>query len=132
MSILQRLQRRYSKSINGGLKIAEYISKEAAVDAGYLSDWYIASVGDEPPVWTDAHIDELLNDFIVIPKDTKSIDVQPVHRGKWIIDKNYYTCSCCIHQYLKDKILSMTIYPSGGIPYYCPCCGTDMRGEDNG
>ena len=60
----------------------DYISREAAVDVGYLSDWYIASVGDEPPVWTDAHIDELLNDFIVIPKDTKSADVQPVDR--WI------------------------------------------------
>lgn len=58
--------------------MAEYISREAAVDAGYLSDWYISSVGDEPPVWTDAHIDELLNDFIVIPKDTKAADVQPV------------------------------------------------------
>ena len=60
--------------------MAEYISREEAVDDGYLSDWYIASVGDESPVWTDAHIDELLNDFIVIPKDTKAADVQPVDR----------------------------------------------------
>lgn len=64
----------------------EYISKQAAVDAGYLSDWYISSVGNEPPVWTDAHIDELLNDFIVIPKDTKVADVQPVDR--WISVKD--------------------------------------------
>ena len=64
----------------------EYISKQSAVDAGYLSDWYISSVGDEPPVWTDAHIDELLNDFIVIPKDTKAADVQPVDR--WISCKD--------------------------------------------
>ena len=62
--------------------MSEYISREKAVDDGYLSDWYIASVGDESPVWTDAHIDELLNDFIVIPKDTKAVDVQPVDR--WI------------------------------------------------
>ena len=65
-------------------RMAEYISKQAAVDAGYLSDWYISSVGDEPPAWTDAHIDELLNDFIVIPKDTPSADVQPVKRGRWL------------------------------------------------
>lgn len=58
-----------------------------------------------------------------------SADVQPLKRGTWIIDNDYYTCSRCNHQYLKDKILSMTIYPSGGIPYYCPCCGADMRGE---
>ena len=69
----------------------EYISREAAVDAGYLSDWYISSVGDEPPVWTDAHIDELLNDFIVIPKDTPSADVQPVKHGRWITKaEDYY------------------------------------------
>ncbi|MBO7714707.1 MAG: hypothetical protein J6S85_14110 [Methanobrevibacter sp.] len=54
-------------------------------------------------------------------------DVQPIRRGKWIIDKDFYTCSRCNHQYLIDKILSMTIYPSGGMPYYCPCCGADMR-----
>jgi hypothetical protein len=64
----------------------EYISREAAVDAGYLSDWYIASVGNESPVWSDAHIDELLNDFIVIPKDTPTADVQPVDR--WISVKD--------------------------------------------
>jgi hypothetical protein len=64
----------------------EYISREAAVDAGYLSDWYISSVGDEPPVWTDAHIDELLNDFIVIPKDIPATDVQPVNQ--WISVKD--------------------------------------------
>jgi hypothetical protein len=57
-----------------------------------------------------------------------SADVQPV-RGKWIIDNDYYTCSRCNHQYLKNNILSMTIYPSGGIPHYCPCCGADMRGD---
>ena len=82
--------------------MADYISRKEAVDDGYLSDWYIASVGDESPVWTDAHIDELLNDFIVIPKDTKAADVQPVRRGKWE-DERYddllhcyiATCSEC-------------------------------------
>lgn len=49
--------------------MGEYISKDDAVGAGYLSDWYISSVGDESPVWTDEHIDELLNDFLVIPKE---------------------------------------------------------------
>ena len=32
--------------------MADYISRESAVDAGYLSDWYISSVGNEPPVCT--------------------------------------------------------------------------------
>ena len=39
-----------------------------AVDYGYLHNLFIDSVGTEEPVWTEAHIDELLDDFIVIPK----------------------------------------------------------------
>lgn len=36
---------------------------------GYISDWYQASVfEDEPPVWTDEHIDELHKDFLLIPR----------------------------------------------------------------
>lgn len=35
---------------------------------GYISDWYQASVFDDPPVWTDEHIDELYKDFLLIPR----------------------------------------------------------------
>ena len=44
------------------------LKKEDAVDEGYLYDWYIHSVCDDEPVWTEAHIEELFNDFILIPK----------------------------------------------------------------
>jgi len=38
-------------------------------DVGYLSDWYQNSIDDtKPPVWTDEHIEELLEDFILIPR----------------------------------------------------------------
>jgi hypothetical protein len=43
--------------------------EEMVVDDGYLRDWYIHSVcGNDEPIWTDKHIDELCNDFIVIIK----------------------------------------------------------------
>lgn len=44
--------------------------KELSVDFGYLSDWYRKSLIDEtePPVWTDGHIEEVVNDFYLIPK----------------------------------------------------------------
>lgn len=44
--------------------------KELSVDFGYLSDWYRTSLIDktEPPVWTDSHIEEVVNDFYLIPK----------------------------------------------------------------
>ena len=42
------------------------------VDEGYLLDWYISSVSDEyEPVWTEEHIKELHNDFIVIPRKVR-------------------------------------------------------------
>ena len=51
--------------------------KEAAVDIGYLSDWYQNSIDDtKPPVWTDEHLEELTNDFIIIPKDTPTTDAE--------------------------------------------------------
>ena len=70
--------------------------------------------------------------LVSILDDINAADVQPIRRGKWIVDKDFYTCSRCNHQYLIDKILSMTIYPSGGMPYYCPCCGADMREATKG
>ena len=44
------------------------LKKADAVDEGYLYDWYIHSVSNDEPVWTEAHLDELFNDFILIPK----------------------------------------------------------------
>ena len=45
------------------------------VDYGYLADWFINSVGDEEPVWTEEHIDELMNDFYIIPKIEKGEEI---------------------------------------------------------
>lgn len=39
------------------------------VSRGILSDWYISSVGDEQPVWTEEHLDELFNDFYLILRE---------------------------------------------------------------
>ena len=55
--------------------MGKYIDKEAAYDYATLYDWYIASVTDDTPVWTEEHLEELLNDFNVIPKDTPTADV---------------------------------------------------------
>lgn len=40
------------------------------VDINYLYNWYIDSVDNtQEPVWTAKHIEELFNDFILIPKN---------------------------------------------------------------
>ena len=65
-----------------------YVSLDAAYDIGTLEDWYISSVSqDDAPVWTEEHLEELLNDFYVIPKDTPTVDVAPEKHGHWILTK---------------------------------------------
>lgn len=55
-------------------EIKEYLERES-YDHATLSDWYISSVDNSTPVWTDEHIDELLNDFYVIPRE---IEIKPL------------------------------------------------------
>lgn len=46
------------------------VDLEKAMDKSTLCDWYITSVSPkDEPVWTYRHIEELLNDFYIIPKD---------------------------------------------------------------
>lgn len=109
--------------------MSEYIDKSEAVGEGYLQDWYISSVSeDDEPVWTEAHIEELANDFIVIPKDTPAADVTPVVHGRWIRFKEpdsetgyiHMRCSVCT-AYWSD--------PSHADHFrYCPSCGAKMDG----
>ena len=100
--------------------MAKFVNLEAAYDQGTLTDWYISSVGSEPPVWTDEHIEELLNDFYVIPKDTPAADVAPVIHGHWIIcsDGYYPYCSVCKRE---PKGREMT--------KFCGECGAKMDEE---
>lgn len=58
----------------GAAVLAQLIDAQETVevvDSGYLCDWFINSVGYEEPVWTEEHIEELIYDFYVIPKNTE-------------------------------------------------------------
>lgn len=46
----------------------EYISRQAVTESD-LIDWYVNSVDESEPVWTEEHIHELFNDFYLIPKE---------------------------------------------------------------
>ena len=52
----------------------EFKLESKAWDEGIVNDWYIASVFDDPPVWTDEHISELCKDFYLIKKTDKEDD----------------------------------------------------------
>ena len=69
---------RLDDTINGFEKDVEELERkwgaesieDIEVDEGYLGDWYIDSVNnDDPPVWSDEHIAELVGDFHLIPRE---------------------------------------------------------------
>lgn len=104
--------------------MSEYIDKDAAVDEGYLQDWYINSVvGGAEPVWTEAHIEELANDFIVIPNDTPAADVAPVVHSEWITIDGISRCSECGYIPAYDSAIDDLFYSP-----FCPNCGAKMDG----
>lgn len=106
-----------------------YVDIDKAVGLGYLSDWYQSSIDDTfAPIWTDEHLMELLNDFLVIPNDTPTADVKEVKRGRWIGEA--LECSVCKRNI--SEIYDADSYMSSGIEdelTFCPFCGADMRGD---
>ena len=112
----------------------EYIDLGTAYDMDTLEDWYINSVSDnDTPVWTEEHLEELLNDFYVIPKDTPKADVEPVRHGKWIYNPNgmdfnlgAWECSVCTQKNNNlPCIRNINPYICVGSKY-CPNCGAKM------
>lgn len=59
------------EALGKGIEALEFMDREW--DRVTIENWYIDSVGKEDePVWTEAHIDELCNDFHLIPKGDDS------------------------------------------------------------
>lgn len=127
-----------------------FVDLNTAYDIGTLTDWYISSVTDDPPVWTDEHIEELFNDFYVIPKDTPVADVAPVKHGH-IVWKDrcrggFKTAKClnctkgsvfCNHtakyddrHRCRDPYCSECGKLMGTFNNYCGNCGAKMDGDD--
>ncbi len=117
--------------------MSEYIDKSEAVGEGYLQDWYISSVSaDDEPVWTEAHIEELAKDFIVIPKDSPAADVAPVVHGEWLnIDGDYTFAACSIceiaYEAATEEEAEKGLWDAFMCSYrYCPNCGAKMDGGE--
>lgn len=112
--------------------MAEYINCEDAYDYQTLEDWYINSIDSTiSPVWTGEHIEELLNDFYIIPKDTPTIEAEQVRHGEWIEKKQphggiFDYCFVCSECHKKTPDGAFVISPN-----YCPFCGAKMNLEVN-
>lgn len=65
--------------------MAEYIDRSEEMDIDTLQNWYIDSINNTvPPCWTVEHLEELLKDFIVIPRETPVADVRPERLHKLV------------------------------------------------
>lgn len=52
-------------------------------------------------------------------------------RGRWIIDRGLYKCSCCKQLWVEWWAVSKPIERMNKEMPYCPMCGADMRGDRN-
>jgi hypothetical protein len=101
-----------------------YVDIDKAVGMGYLSDWYQSSIDDtKPPIWTDEHIYELVNDFLIIPNDTPTADVEEVKRGEWKhLGGDEWCCTNC------GEVVTTEGSWEKPTKKYCSNCGAKMDG----
>ena len=102
---------------------SKFIDVNEAYEYHDLACWYQSSVDDTPPIWTDEHLEELLNDFYVIPKDAYTIDYEP----RTICGET--DCEGCIIKYAGDIELCKAqkketwVITENGCVITCPKCG---------
>jgi len=112
--------------------MTEYINCEDAYGYQTLEDWYINSIDSTiSPVWTGEHIEELLNDFYIISKDTPTIEAEPVRHWQWIPQytskrglSDFFACSECNKTSFTYHKVKMCSYN------FCPNCGAKMDGGE--
>jgi hypothetical protein len=108
----------------GGLKMAEYISKEALL--------YKFIEGDGDDEFTDGY-NFAVNDYREEIKNMPAADVQPVKHGRWVQynrngEETYIECTnCCVPS--RPRHLQMVTRSGEGLPDYCPNCGARMDGD---
>ena len=107
--------------------MAEYIKREALIDAVESIDWYSVYKGKltAGAPNTENALYKASSIYAVID-NAPSADVAPVRHGRWVEKEKYtfgimYDCSLC-----ENRILD------NGHPWnYCPNCGAKMDGGDS-
>lgn len=103
---------------------SRYVDIDEAYEYADLTCWYQDSIDNTvPPIWTDEHLEELLNDFYVIPKDAHTIDYEP----RTICGET--DCEGCVIKYAYDieackrHAKQIWIITENGCVITCPKCG---------
>ena len=102
--------------------MAEYIEREALIDAVESIDWYSVYKGKltAGAPNTENALYKASNIYAVID-NAPSADVAPVRHGRWIASHDEF-CTCSICKY--------PVYVGWNQTNYCPNCGAKMDGGD--
>ena len=102
--------------------MAEYIKREALIDAVESIDWYSVYKGKltAGAPNTENALYKASSIYAVID-NAPSADVAPVRHGRWVdIDYEFAQCSLCKYP----------VYAAWNATNYCPNCGAKMDGGD--
>lgn len=107
-----------------------YLSTDEAYEYNDLACWYQNSIDEtQPPIWTDEHLEELLNDFYIIPKETPTADVVPkteldllkstiTHKEEKAYNKGYADAKADILEKLQADIVRDEILADYGDEFF--------------
>ena len=113
--------------------MSDYISREAAIQVIYAqhADGQ-RGVDNALPNTFGEELRDIRDDLIMLP----AAEVRPVVRGEWIernminnLQHSYLQsarCSKCGKYHTTPYLYYFTEYP------FCPWCGAEMKGKDNG
>ena len=95
------------------------IYRQAAIDA-------LFSLRYTPGEWVVTGLSMCVDALRNVPS------AQP-KKGKWnFIGNNMFECSMCGVLYTTEQLNSLRNYNTDPyLPWFCPHCGSDMRGEEN-
>ena len=102
--------------------MAEYIEREALIDAVESIDWYSVYKGKliTGAPNTENALYKASSIYAVID-NAPAADVAPVRHGRWIASHDEF-CACSICKY--------PVYVGWNQTNYCPNCGAKMDGGD--
>ena len=103
--------------------MAEYIEREALIDAVESIDWYSVYKGKltAGAPNTENALYKASSIYAVID-NAPSADVAPVRHGRWVASHDEF-CACSICKY--------PVYVGWNQTNYCPNCGAKMDGGDS-
>jgi len=102
----------------------DLISRQAAIDA----------LNSELTITGRTNAEAVMGYVRLVKDRLERLPSAEPKKGKWnFIGDNMFECSMCGVLYTTEQLNSLRNYDTDHyLPWFCPHCGADMRGEQNG